>query len=81
MHFFYLLMFVKLVLLITFFCSFFNNFFNGFKISVKFCVFLYLFHFSKFVFCHFSTFENFEAKRAKNGPKNHKTNFVYMFNI
>jgi hypothetical protein len=27
----------------NFFCSFFNNFFNGFKISVKFCVFLYLF--------------------------------------
>ncbi len=33
-------MFVKLVLLITFFGAFFNNFFNGFEISVKFCVFL-----------------------------------------
>jgi hypothetical protein len=34
-----LLMFVKLVLLITFFGAFVNNFFNGFEISVKFCVF------------------------------------------
>jgi hypothetical protein len=34
-----LLMFVKLVLLITFFGVFFYNFFNGFEISVKFCVF------------------------------------------
>jgi hypothetical protein len=33
------LMFVKLVLLITFQGAFFNNFFNGFEISVKFCVF------------------------------------------
>ena len=32
--------------------------------------------FQKFVFCHFSTFENFEAKRAKNGSKNQKTYFV-----
>jgi hypothetical protein len=31
-------MFVKLVLLITFFGAFFNNFCNGFEISVKFCV-------------------------------------------
>ncbi len=44
MHFFLLsLLFVKLVLLITFFGAYFYNFFNGFKISVKFCVFLYLF--------------------------------------
>ncbi len=38
-----LLMFVKLVLLITFFGEFFNNFFNGFEISVKFCDFWHLF--------------------------------------
>jgi hypothetical protein len=39
MHFFsLLLMFVKLVLLITFLVHF-KNFFNGFEISVKFCVF------------------------------------------
>jgi hypothetical protein len=35
----HLIMFVRLVLLITFFGATFYNFFNGFKISVKFCVF------------------------------------------
>jgi hypothetical protein len=32
-------MFVKLVLLKTFFGAFLKNFFNGFEISMKFCVF------------------------------------------
>jgi hypothetical protein len=35
-----LLMFIKLVLLITFFGALFKNVFNGFEISMKFCVFL-----------------------------------------
>ncbi len=52
-----LLMFVKLVLLITFFGAFFNTFFNGFEISVKFCVFYYLFYYFQkkifFVISHF----------------------------
>jgi hypothetical protein len=43
-----LLMFVKLVLLITFVCAFLNNFFNGFKISAKVFVFDIFFGF----FCH-----------------------------
>jgi hypothetical protein len=34
----HLLIFVKLVLLITFWCILYN-FFNGFEVSVKFCVF------------------------------------------
>ncbi len=37
-----LLMFVELVLLVTFFWCIFYNFFNGFKLSVKFCVFWHL---------------------------------------
>ncbi len=45
--------FVKLVLLITFFCAFLNKFFNGFEINVKFCVF-YIFFDKKFG--HISTF-------------------------
>jgi hypothetical protein len=35
-----LLMFVKLVLPITFFGAFFQNFFNGFEISMKFGFFI-----------------------------------------
>jgi hypothetical protein len=38
-----LLMFIKLVLLITVFGAFLNIFFDGFEISVKFCVFRHLF--------------------------------------
>jgi hypothetical protein len=51
-------MLVKLVLLKTFFGAFFQNFFNEFKISVKFCVFCYLFYLKKkiYIFGHFSTF-------------------------
>jgi hypothetical protein len=76
-----LLMFVKLVLLITFFGAFFHNLFNGFEISVKFCVFLHLFgFFSKnfFLKAILVFFSNFEAKRAKNGSKNQKT---YLVNV
>jgi hypothetical protein len=53
-----LLMFVKLVLLITFFSAFFHNLFNGFEISVKFCVFDTFFDFikKKNFLGHISTF-------------------------
>jgi hypothetical protein len=62
-----LLMFVKLVLLITFFSAFFY-FFNGLKISVIL--------FKKIFFCLIlALFEKFEAKRAKNGSKNQKNVF------
>jgi hypothetical protein len=73
-----LLMFVKLVLLITFFCAFFHNFFNGFEISVKFCVFWHLYQFfqKKFFFVILVLFSNFEAKRARNGSKNQKPDLV-----
>jgi hypothetical protein len=53
-----LLMFVKLILRITFFGAFFHNFFNGFEISVKFRVFDTYFDFfkKKFLLGHISTF-------------------------
>jgi hypothetical protein len=52
-----LLIFVKLVLLITFFGVFFYNFFNGFEISMKLCVFLYLlWFFPKYFLGHISNF-------------------------
>ncbi len=63
-----LLMFVKLVLLITFFGAFFKNFLNGIEISMKFCVFLYLFKKSYYYF-----FQICEVIPAKNGVKNQKT--------
>ncbi len=73
-------MFVKLVLLITFFDAFFHNFFNGFEISVKFCVLDTFFDFFKKNFFQviLVLFSNFEAKRAKIGSKNQKT---YLVNV
>ncbi len=78
-----LLMFVKLVLLITFLCAFFHNFFNGFEISVKFCIFWHLFRFfkKKNFQVIFVLFSNFEAKRARNDSKNQKTYFVNVSKI
>ncbi len=73
-----LLMFVKLILHITFFGAFFNNFFNGFEISMKFCVLWHLFWFFKFFFVILVLFSNFEAKRAKNASKNKK---MYLVNV
>jgi hypothetical protein len=71
-----LLMFVKLVLLITFFCVFFNNSFNGFEISVFWH--LLWFFIKKFKYIIIVLFSNFEAKRAKNSSKNQKT---YLVNV
>jgi hypothetical protein len=70
-------MFVKLVLLVTFFVPFYN-FFNGFEISVKFCVFDIIFYFfQKNIFwVILALCANFAAKCAKNGSKNQKTYFV-----
>jgi hypothetical protein len=60
----------------NFFGTCFKNFFNGFEISVKFCVFRYLFNLKKKNFLgHISSFSNFEAKRAKNCSKKRKTFF------
>ncbi len=62
-----------------FFGAYFYNFFNGFEISVKFCVFLYLFYFfAENFFLGYTVlalFENFEAKRAINGSKKQKNVF------
>ncbi len=60
-----LLMFVNLVLLITFFGAFFQNFFNGFEISVKFCVFYIFLDFfgEKFFLVIFDTFFAFSKKK------------------
>ncbi len=60
-----LLMFVKIVLLITFLCAFFKNFFNRFVISMKFCVFWHLFLIKKKNLGQISTFLNFETKLRK----------------
>jgi hypothetical protein len=82
-----LLMFVKLVLLITFFGAFFYNFFNGFKISVKFCVFWHLFRFFQkkiFFLGHISTFfELWSQTRKKRLKKSKKVFFkcVLDFNF
>jgi hypothetical protein len=71
-----LLMFVKLVLLVTFFWCIFYNFFSGFEIRVKFCVFDVFFDKKKKFGVILALFANFEAKCAKNGAKNQKTYFV-----
>ncbi len=64
-----LLMFVKLVLLITFLVHFLN-FFNGFEISMKFCVLCYLFDKkNKNDIVILVLFSTFEAKREKRGQK------------
>ncbi len=61
-----LLMSVKLVLLITFFCAFFYNFFNGFEISTRFWVFWYLFW---FCLGHISTFWKLWSQTRKKRLK------------
>jgi hypothetical protein len=72
-----LLMFVKLVLLITFVCAFFNNFFNGFEISVKFCVFWHLFgFFQQNIFLgHICTFFKLWSQTRKKRLKKSKNVF------
>ncbi len=72
-----LLMFVKLVLLITFVCAFFNNFLNGSKISMKFCVFWCLFWLfqNKIFYCHISTFWKLWSQTRKKRLKKSKIVF------
>ncbi len=67
--------YVHQTLPITFFVCIFDNFFNGFEISVKFCVFRYLFWFKKKMYVILALFENCEAKHTKNGSKNKKNVF------
>ena len=81
-----LLMFVKLVLLLPFFCAFFNNFFNEFEISVKFCVFWHLFRVfpKKFFLGHISTFFKLWSQTRKKRLKKSKNLFskcVLHFNF
>ncbi len=72
-----LLMFVKLVLLITFLYAFFNNFLNGSKISVKFCVFWCLFWLfqNKNFYGHISTFWKLWSQTHKKWLKKSKIVF------
>jgi hypothetical protein len=68
-------MFVKLVLIVTFFGAFCCNFFNGFEISVNFAFFDIFFNFlqKNILGVILALFANFEAKCAKNSLKNQKT--------
>jgi hypothetical protein len=63
----FLLMFVKSVLLITFFGAFFKIFFNGFEISMNEAFFDIFFDLTKFCEGHNITYLNFKAKRTKMG--------------
>ncbi len=75
-----LLMFVKLVLIITFFWCIFSKLFQRIRNQREMLRFLapFLNFFPKKNFLgHIST-SNFEAKRAKNGSKNQKT---YLVNV
>ncbi len=68
-----LLMFVKLVLLITFFGAFCKTFSTNLKSAWNSAFFDIFFNFFKFFFVVILVlFPNFEAKRAKNGVKNQK---------
>ncbi len=74
-----LLMFVKLVLLITFFRGIFVQLFQRIRnqrLILRFLISLFIFFKKKFFWVIISTFKNFVAKRAKNGSKNQKTYFV-----
>jgi hypothetical protein len=67
-------MFVKLVLLATFFGAFEKQIFNGFETGMKVYVFDAFFD-VKILFGIMVLFSNFEAKRAKNPQKiNNKVN-------
>ncbi len=63
-----LLMFVKLVFLITLFWCIFFNFFNGFEISMKFCVFWYLFDIKKICFWSYQYFSKTLKPIAQKTP-------------
>ena len=79
-----LLMFVKLVLLITFFWCIFSQLFQRIRNQREILRFLTPFSiFSKFFFLKviLVLFSNFEAKRARNGSKNQKTYFVNVSQI
>jgi len=72
-------MFVKLVLLITFFWCIFSQLFQRIRNQREILRFLTPFSiFSKknFLKVILVLFSNFEAKRARNGSKNQKTYFV-----
>jgi len=81
-----LLMFVKLVLLITFFWCIFSQLFQRIRNQREILRFLTHFRFKKkkIFLGHISTFFQLDAKRARNGSKNQKTyflNVVVYFNI
>jgi hypothetical protein len=67
-----LLMYVKLVLLLTFLLHFSKKFLRIWN-QHEILRFLYLFWFKKKIYVIVALFSNFEAKRAKNGAKNQKT--------
>ncbi len=71
-------MFVKLVLLITFFGAFFTTFSTDSKSALNSASFDTFFDFfpKNFFKVTLVLFSNFEAKRAKNSSKNQKTYFV-----
>jgi hypothetical protein len=75
-----LLMFVKLVLLITFFGCIFSQLFQRIRNQREILRFLTppfsIFSKKYFLKVILALFSNFEAKRARNGSKNQKTYFV-----
>ncbi len=78
------LMFVKLVLLITFFWCIFSQLFQRSRNQREILRFLTPFSiFSKKFFCYiiFVLFSNFDCKCAGNGSKNQKTYFVNVSQI
>ncbi len=79
-----LLMFVKLVLLITFFRGIFLRLFQRIRNQreiLRYLISFFIF-FKKIIFwVILALFKNFEAKRAKNGSKSQKTYFVNVSSI
>ncbi len=71
-----LLMFVKLVLLITFWGHFFTTFSTDSKSAWNSAIFDIFVDLKKINCVILALFKNFEAKRTKNGSKNQKTYFV-----
>ncbi len=68
-------------LLITIFGYTFQDFFNGFGISVKFCVFLYLFDFFNKIFflvLLVGTFFKLWSQTRKKGSKNEKPFYINL---
>jgi hypothetical protein len=74
-------MFVKLVLLLTFFLRIFSQLFQRIRNQRKILRFLTPFSILKkkiFFWVILVLFSNFEAKRARNGSKNQKTYLVIV---